>query len=97
MSKAVLCPVCGGTGKVTPQTDWKSNAIPQPKTCHGCSGKGWVEVGKQSARAMSGKFLNSRVKRKKGEHENCGVNVMTLASLMGIDEKKDLFPYSFEG
>ena len=30
--KAVLCPVCNGTGKV------------KKKTCYGCDGKGWVEV-----------------------------------------------------
>ena len=30
--KPVLCPVCNGRGKV------------EEKTCHGCGGKGWVEV-----------------------------------------------------
>lgn len=30
--QAVLCPVCNGTGKV------------KKKTCHGCDGRGWVEV-----------------------------------------------------
>ena len=30
--KAVICPVCSGTGKY------------QELVCHGCSGKGWVEV-----------------------------------------------------
>ena len=30
--KAVLCPVCNGAGKV------------KEETCHGCGGKGWVEV-----------------------------------------------------
>ena len=33
--KAVLCPVCNGTGKI------------KKKTCHGCDGKGWVEVHEQ--------------------------------------------------
>jgi hypothetical protein len=33
--KAVICPVCNGTGKYF--TDkWDA--------CHGCNGKGWVEV-----------------------------------------------------
>lgn len=32
MAKAVLCPVCSGSGK------YESNV------CHGCGGKGWVEV-----------------------------------------------------
>lgn len=30
--KACLCPVCNGSGKYC------------GKLCHGCSGKGWVEV-----------------------------------------------------
>lgn len=34
MKRAELCPVCFGSGK------WKSNK------CHGCEGKGWVEVGR---------------------------------------------------
>lgn len=34
--KAVLCPVCNGTGKYNP--GYLEN------TCHGCGGKGWVEV-----------------------------------------------------
>ena len=32
MKHAELCPVCGGTGKVNGEK------------CHGCDGKGWVEV-----------------------------------------------------
>ena len=39
MAKAVKCPVCEGTGKVAiyagPTRDID---------CHGCEGKGWVEV-----------------------------------------------------
>jgi len=40
MGKAVVCPVCGGTGKVVERkfTDVRE------KTCHGCGGLGWVEV-----------------------------------------------------
>jgi len=30
--KAVLCPVCQGTGKYL------------EKTCHGCNGKGWIII-----------------------------------------------------
>jgi len=33
--KAVLCPVCNGTG-VYSKDRWDM--------CHGCGGKGWVEV-----------------------------------------------------
>ena len=48
--KAVLCPVCNGSGKVTDPAvcRWKDTTNVQltPPTipCHGCEGKGWVEV-----------------------------------------------------
>lgn len=32
MSRAVICPVCNGSGKY------------HEKTCHGCHGSGWVEI-----------------------------------------------------
>ncbi len=32
MAQAVICPVCLGKGKI------------DEETCHGCGGKGWVEV-----------------------------------------------------
>lgn len=31
--KAVICPVCNGSGKYN------------DKECHGCNGKGWVTIG----------------------------------------------------
>lgn len=42
--KAVRCPVCAGTG-----TYWEQNEESSPSTgyyrkCHGCDGRGWVEV-----------------------------------------------------
>lgn len=37
--KAVICPVCKGTGQVFGQL---TPTVPQK--CHGCDGKGWVEV-----------------------------------------------------
>jgi len=43
MSKAQLCPVCGGTGKITKQTVGTAGDTFEV-TCHGCGGKGWVEV-----------------------------------------------------
>lgn len=42
MARAVLCPVCNGSGKLPPTSD-TSDAT--PRVCHGCGGKGWVEVG----------------------------------------------------
>ena len=37
--KAVLCPVCGGSGEVADKHNKAATT-----TCHGCGGKGWVEV-----------------------------------------------------
>ncbi len=47
MSNAVLCPVCMGSGVIEAQPDFKNSttAMPKQKVCHGCGGKGWVEVG----------------------------------------------------
>ena len=39
--KAVLCPVCFGKGKIA-NLDKISNA--GKVSCHGCFGRGWVEV-----------------------------------------------------
>lgn len=44
MAQAVRCPVCKGTGTVTPPDDGQCTAAPFPKTCHGCGGRGWVVV-----------------------------------------------------
>ena len=43
--KAVLCPVCQGSGKwaVPPYGD-STDAAPRMVACHGCGGCGWVVV-----------------------------------------------------
>lgn len=42
---AVLCPVCGGSGKLTEEPSRNStNAVPIVRACHGCEGKGWVTL-----------------------------------------------------
>ena len=45
---AELCPVCKGSG-VVPDPVYgdqrTTSTLPITKTCHGCDGKGWVEVG----------------------------------------------------
>ena len=38
MAKAVLCPVCGGTGKLYPP--YPQAAGVNEVICHGCEGKG---------------------------------------------------------
>jgi uncharacterized protein with PIN domain len=44
--KAVICPVCNGSGmkyyESTPPESLNTSGV--FKTCHGCGGKGWVEV-----------------------------------------------------
>ena len=42
--KAVLCPVCNGSGKVIPPTTTYTTATEKPIVCHGCGGTGWVPV-----------------------------------------------------
>jgi len=43
MAHAVICPVCHGKGRlIDPASEWSTEVI--YKTCHGCDGKGWVEV-----------------------------------------------------
>lgn len=43
--KAEMCPVCKGTGKYVEYLNYCTNTAPYTeKTCHGCSGKGWVLV-----------------------------------------------------
>jgi DnaJ-class molecular chaperone len=41
--RAVLCPVCLGKGRI-PDESFKGTTSPIDKQCHGCAGKGWVEV-----------------------------------------------------
>ena len=43
MTHAERCPVCNGSGKYVESTYFTITA-PIEKTCHGCLGKGWVEV-----------------------------------------------------
>jgi hypothetical protein len=45
MSKAELCPVCNGQGKINPMNETVTTTVGHPVTCHGCDGKGWIEVG----------------------------------------------------
>ncbi len=45
MVKAVVCPVCGGIGAVAKaQPTNSTSATPIVEKCHGCQGRGWIEV-----------------------------------------------------
>jgi len=41
MAHAEKCPVCNGTGRIE---NTGSTAVNE-KSCHGCNGRGWIEVG----------------------------------------------------
>ena len=45
MAHAETCPVCKGSGLVYPEKGRKIDDVTVAQTCHGCNGKGWVEVG----------------------------------------------------
>jgi hypothetical protein len=46
MTHAERCPVCNGNGKVYTNTNCMGTdpIYWQQVTCHGCNGKGWVEI-----------------------------------------------------
>ena len=46
--KAVICPVCGGSGKLPPVDDGGTGAV-VAIVCHGCCGLGWVTVPEEKA------------------------------------------------
>uniref|UniRef100_A0A6M3JMN4 Putative DNA primase/helicase n=1 Tax=viral metagenome TaxID=1070528 RepID=A0A6M3JMN4_9ZZZZ len=48
MKQAVICPVCGGTGKYKYDVGTESSQV----QCHGCNGKGWVETGNEELAPM---------------------------------------------
>ena len=41
---AEKCPVCDGEGKIESEL----RPLCEPKECHGCNGKGWIEVQDES-------------------------------------------------
>lgn len=43
MAHVQKCPICGGKGQIQDETQL-TTTCPSTKTCHGCGGKGWVEV-----------------------------------------------------
>ncbi|KKN01591.1 hypothetical protein LCGC14_1126260 [marine sediment metagenome] len=49
MSKAVICPVCDGTGRVSLPFDGSGTCPADGGVCHGCGGQGWVTVGETTA------------------------------------------------
>lgn len=52
MAHAEKCPVCKGKGTVIDPDSYGKTAY-LPKRCHGCEGKGWVEVGNEQVIGMA--------------------------------------------
>jgi len=44
MKHAEICPICKGRGRVPEDPEWDSGPSPSTRVCHGCNGKGWIEV-----------------------------------------------------
>jgi len=45
MAHAQTCPICNGKGKIKdPNYDPAATGVQNDVVCHGCGGKGWVEV-----------------------------------------------------
>jgi len=42
--KAVICPICWGSGKYVRPEHGYTDSSPKEEICHGCGGKGWVTV-----------------------------------------------------
>ena len=49
MTHAERCPICNGKGTIPENYGWidPTNTSENEKTCHGCGGKGWIEVSDQ--------------------------------------------------
>lgn len=45
MAHAEICPVCGGIGRTEYVEGGNGTTVRKSQPCHGCGGKGWVEVG----------------------------------------------------
>lgn len=44
MAHAELCPICKGSGYLTTDYTPTTAGMTTAKPCHGCNGKGWIEV-----------------------------------------------------
>ena len=59
MAKAVICPICQGLGTVRIVNGEKSTeAATQSRICHGCGGKGWVEVSENNTERREAMKIN---------------------------------------
>lgn len=45
MAHAEICPVCHGIGRTEFVEGGSGTTVRKSQPCHGCDGKGWVEVG----------------------------------------------------
>lgn len=54
MAHAEICPVCHGIGRTEYVEGGSSTTVRKSQPCHGCDGKGWVEVGNDGISAPYG-------------------------------------------
>ena len=45
MAHAEKCPVCNGIGRTEYVEGGSGTTVRKSQPCHGCGGKGWIEVG----------------------------------------------------
>lgn len=45
MAHAEKCPICGGSGRSETTQAETGTLVRKSQPCHGCGGKGWVEIG----------------------------------------------------
>ena len=54
MAHAETCPVCGGSGEKRKEIPGDCVTV----SCHGCDGKGWVEIGSDSVVVPCGPYVS---------------------------------------
>lgn len=78
--KAVRCPVCEGVGVFRGVSDGTQTVVPE-YSCHGCKGKGWVEVSEVEGIPIATGFCNYC--RYKGKCPGWCVNGVPLDMTVG--------------
>jgi len=83
--KAVLCPVCNGTGQVSDTYNYYHPS----KTCHGCGGTGWVAVPEDNTPVIRYKFKDGDISRVE-DNLNATSKTDNPSTRIGIDSTNTL-------
>jgi len=62
--KPYVCLICNGTGKVNPEEGTTSSA---KVTCHGCGGRGWIEVSEDAPSHVAPVFPYEPIRKRIGD------------------------------